>query len=385
MGSEASSSAARQRALCILGMHRSGTSAVTRSFNLLGAFVGDEGDLMRETPANPEGYWERNDIYDFHERLLAAARRRWDTGLVLPDGWHRSPEMAPFREELRRIVSTVFAGRPLWAWKDPRTCILLDLWKEILDELGTDLVAAVVVRHPRDVAASLGRRDGFGMEKSCGVWFSHTLAALRSVEGVRTAFIGYDDFLEDPVGQVRRCAAALGLPPPDGADEACAAIGKFVRKDLRHSRAAADALEALPAPVRELYALVRRAMEHPASCDGAFFGRIRGLHREYSGYAGFFREDLEQCLAAVGRLDELEARCREQHARARAAEQEASEAGRRALLAEERALALDRQRLEAARALEEIVTSRIWRITGPVRKVADILRGKTGPARPPDR
>jgi len=352
-------------------MHRSGTSAVTRAFNLFGAFVGNENDLMQESPANPEGYWERNDIYNCHERLLAAARRRWDTGLMLPEGWQRSPEVAPYREELRRIVSTAFAGRLLWAWKEPRTCILLDLWKDILGELETDLDVVVVVRHPRDVAASLGRRDGFGLEKSCGIWFNYNLAALCSVEGVRTAFIGYDSFLEDPVGQVRRCAEALGMTLPDLAEEVFAAIRRSVRRDLRHSQAGADALEAVPFPVCDLYWLIRQAVEKPASCDGAFFGRIRELRRKYSAYAGFFREDLEQCLPAELKASEAEKRT--------------SESERRALIAEAQARVMYRQRMEAARALEEIVSSKIWRITGPVRKVADILRGKVRSAPPPEK
>lgn len=342
----------RQRALCILGMHRSGTSAVTRAFNLFGAFVGDEADLMRESPTNPEGYWERNDIFECHERLLAAVQRRWDTGLMLPDGWHHAPEVTPYREELKRIVATTFAGRPFWAWKDPRSCILLDLWKDILGESGADLSVVVVVRHPRDVAASLSRRNGFGLEKSCGIWFSHNLAALRSVEGVRTAFVGYDSFLEDPVGQVRRCAEALGLTGPAKADAADAAIRMSVRKDLRHSRTTIDALEDLPPPVRELFGLLCRAAEKPASCDDVFSERIRELHREYSAYAGFFREDLERGLDAL-----------------------ATE--RRALIAEEQARVL-------ARDLEKIVTSKIWRFTAPARNASDFLRGKFRPGSLPD-
>ena len=406
MGNEASGSGGRPRALCILGMHRSGTSAVTRTFNLLGAYVGAESELMRKTPENPEGYWERNDIYDFHERLLALVRRRWDTGLILPDGWHRDPRVAPYREELKRIVGAAFAGRPLWAWKDPRTCILLDLWKDVLDEMGTDLVAVVVQRHPLDVAASLGRRDGFGFEKSCGIWFCHILAALRSIEGVRAAFIGYDGFLEDPVGQLQRCAEALELSRPDGADEAFAAIRSFVRKDLRHSLAADDALETVPAPVRDLYDLIRREAGKSIPVDGAFFGRLRELHREYSAYAGFHREDLEQGLVTAGRLADSEARCRDYLARAAAADLKAaeaevkaaeavrkasesvrktSEAEMRALIAEERARNFDRQRLDTARALEDVVTSRIWRITGPARRAADIVRSKVSPGKSPEK
>jgi len=337
----------RQRALCILGMHRSGTSAVTRALNLYGAFVGEAADLLPQSPTNPEGYWERTDIKDFHDRLLAVLRRPWDTGLVLPDGWHRAPEVAPYRAELGSIVGAAFAGRALWAWKDPRTCLLLDLWKEILGESGVELAAVFVVRHPRDVAASLRRRDGFGLEKSCGIWFAHTLAALRSLEGVRTAFVGYDNFLEDPAGQVQRCAAALDIDRPEGDAAAVAAIGKSVRKELRHSQAAADALDALPAPVRALYELTRAAVAQPASCDGAFFARIRELHLAYAAHAGFFREDLEQC--------------------------------------ELRVQAVERERAEAVRILHAIEDSAIWRITGPARRAADFVLGKSRPGGSPGR
>jgi len=326
----------RPRALCILGMHRSGTSAVTRAFNLLGAHVGEQPDLLPESPTNHEGYWERADICSFHDRLLAVLRLRWDTALPLPDGWHRSPEVAPYREELKKIIGTAFAGHTLWAWKDPRTCMLLELWKEILDELGTDLVAVVVVRHPRDVAASLGRRNGFGLEKSTGIWFNYTLAALRSVQNVRTAFIGYDRFLENPVGGVQMCAEALGITLPDDTDEAFAAIRRSVRKDLRHSQATEDALEALPGPARELYLMTRQATVEPASRDSAFFARIEQFHQVYLAYAGFFREDLEHCEPRVQPW---------------------------------------------ARMLAQSVTLRIWRITGPARRATAYVRGKV---RPPD-
>jgi hypothetical protein len=390
----------RARALCILGVHRSGTSAITRAFNLYGAFVGEGRDLMPETAANPEGYWERNDLCAFHERLLAAVRRRWDTGLGLPAGWQRAPALAPLREELKRTVGAAFAGRPLWAWKDPRTCLLLEIWKEVLEELGVQLQVVFVLRHPADVAASLGKRDGFGAEKSFGVWVGHTLAALSACEGVQTAFIGYDAFLEDPDGQVRRCAAALGIPAPEGADDACAAIRAFARPELRHSRADAAALAAAPAPVRELHELVERALAGPEACDGAFFARVRQVREAHAAHAGFFREDLERCLDTAARLSGMETRCREYQARAGAAVQQAAEAGQRAQVAEQQARVAEEQvrvareqaaaalrraeeqvqrhdaaRIAAERAFEQIAGSLIWRLSAPVRRLADLLRG----------
>ena len=50
------------RALMVLGMHRSGTSALTRIFSLLGADL--PKNLMPPSPANKTGYWESQDLMD---------------------------------------------------------------------------------------------------------------------------------------------------------------------------------------------------------------------------------------------------------------------------------------------------------------------------------
>ena len=42
----------------VVGMHRSGTSIVSRLLNLLGAHLGPEDDLMPPKPDNPTGFWE---------------------------------------------------------------------------------------------------------------------------------------------------------------------------------------------------------------------------------------------------------------------------------------------------------------------------------------
>src|SRR5450759_1668848 len=57
--------------ILVLGMHRSGTSAITRLIHMMGAWLGDEQDIM---PAhehdNPEGYWERLAVFNAHDSLL---------------------------------------------------------------------------------------------------------------------------------------------------------------------------------------------------------------------------------------------------------------------------------------------------------------------------
>ncbi len=60
----------KARAICILGMHRSGTSTVARTINLLGAYLGEDEKMMPPSPNNPEGYWEHMELFNLHVRLL---------------------------------------------------------------------------------------------------------------------------------------------------------------------------------------------------------------------------------------------------------------------------------------------------------------------------
>ena len=51
-----------ERAVCVTGMHRSGTSFTAKAIQLLGASLGGPEGLMAPGPDNPSGYWENRDI-----------------------------------------------------------------------------------------------------------------------------------------------------------------------------------------------------------------------------------------------------------------------------------------------------------------------------------
>lgn len=60
-----------QDIVCILGMHRSGTSALTRVLNLIGVDLGSEEILTTEPVAdNPKGYWEHGEITAISDAIL---------------------------------------------------------------------------------------------------------------------------------------------------------------------------------------------------------------------------------------------------------------------------------------------------------------------------
>ena len=165
-------------------MHRSGTSATTRVIQLLGAYLGEEEELIKPRPDNPKGFWERTDIHLLHERILQALNTAWDTSFPLPENWHLSREIAPFRGELVDLIKTHFAGRRLWAWKDPRTALLLPLWRDVLEELKIRFGCLLVTRNPLDVARSLERLHGFPTEEALGIWLNYNLAMLENTSGL---------------------------------------------------------------------------------------------------------------------------------------------------------------------------------------------------------
>src|ERR1700722_14451555 len=60
----------RGHIICVLGMHRSGTSVATRVLNLLGVFLGAEDHFVSPGPDNPKGFWEYQSIVDLNIEIL---------------------------------------------------------------------------------------------------------------------------------------------------------------------------------------------------------------------------------------------------------------------------------------------------------------------------
>lgn len=273
-------------------MHRSGTSTIARAVNLLGVYLGNESNFRKPANDNPEGFWECGEIVAVHKQLLKSLDYSWASTFMLPAGWHKTAQMEEHKRKLQQAIRTSFSGHSLWGWKDPRTCLLLDLWKDIAAEDGTELLILFGVRHPRDVANSLVRRNGFSLERGYGVWFSYNLAALRSVRGLRTSFISYDILLEESEQELRRCAKELGIAWPEDDTVLRKSLATFLRTDLRHSKSSEKDLINAPRPVVELYRLLNEALASPQPLTDDFFARVDKLYYDFDSYACMLQEDL---------------------------------------------------------------------------------------------
>src|SRR5206468_3279043 len=102
----------------VLGMHRSGTSALARVLNLLGCDLPQT--LMGPGKSNEAGHWESQAIANFNDRLLESAGTSWDDWQAINPGWLSSLKAVQFREEARGLLEQEFGASHLFVLKDPR-------------------------------------------------------------------------------------------------------------------------------------------------------------------------------------------------------------------------------------------------------------------------
>ncbi|MDX5392820.1 MAG: hypothetical protein LPJ86_03240 [Caulobacteraceae bacterium] len=254
----------RRTAVLVLGMHRSGTSALTQVLALAGCDLPQ--NVMPGDEHNAKGYFEPWRIAIFNDQRLRAAGSAWDDPFVHP---YRSLEP---REERRWITraTDIFeeefgdARRPLM--KDPRVTVLAPMWLTAISELGLDVAVVIPVRHPLEVVGSLAKRNGFPPEKSLLLWSAYMLAAEVHTRGVKRAFVSYDRLLSDWRPELDRVDRALDglLPLRDASVDA--AIDGFLTGELRHNSAEGD-LASIPlagpltARVHETFAATEEVLD----------------------------------------------------------------------------------------------------------------------------
>lgn len=221
--------------ICIAGMHRSGTSMVARLLNLCGVSLGDEDDLMVASPANPEGYWEKNSIVDLNDELLAIFDSAWDHVPAFADDWQVRPRVIARRARARQIVDSLAAAADQgeWGWKDPRNSVLLPFWNDVI---GDQLRVVCCVRNPVEVAISLERRNGFSRQHSYYLWWRYNQAVLDATSADQRVVTHYEAYAHDAAGELGRVCEALGLRADASRIDAAAA---HHQPGLRHHHVSA--------------------------------------------------------------------------------------------------------------------------------------------------
>ncbi|TLS36895.1 sulfotransferase family protein [Pseudalkalibacillus caeni] len=280
----------KPKAICILGMHRSGTSTVSRCLNLLGVDLGNKKNLTGSGKANPKGFWEFTQITRTQQKILKILFTSWDRTEPLEENWMKNFRVKNQVKKLKEVVRANFGNSKLWGWKDPRTCLLLPIWERTTRELNMDTSYVIVVRNPLDVAASLAKRNGFLLEKSLRIWALYTLSAFLYTENKERTMITYESLLENWEVPLKNVSTDLSIPWRGDISDS---IKEFLSPSLQHNKSSIEDLKQKTTEfphIFKLYQLIIRAEKDKEFFNSAEFSN--NLHELYFQlYGKYFNND----------------------------------------------------------------------------------------------
>jgi hypothetical protein len=221
------------KVIVVLGMHRSGTSAIMRVLNLWGVDIGKNVEGKNED--NPTGYWENASLHSFHESLLISLGCNWLNPYPIPDRWWMKKDARDMKIAMSSFIQEEFSESKLWGFKDPRACILLPLWLDVFEELKITPYFVIILRNPREVALSLQKRDKIEITDGEKLWDFYMQSAYKWSAGYPRVFITYEDILEkEMLFSIKKyISVVFGIDFLDAGENE---IDQFLSYDLRHHR-----------------------------------------------------------------------------------------------------------------------------------------------------
>ena len=231
---------AQKTALVVLGMHRGGTSAMTRVLGLSGA--GLPADPHPPGEDNERGFWESQAVIALDEEILGACDSGFDDVFAGQPRHHLSNFDRVFRQRAAEVLDAAFEG-DLIVLKDPRISVLAAFWDSALRAHNYEPVYIVMVRNPLEVAASMLARNKMPTDQGLLLWLDHMLACERDTRNAKRLFVGYEELLENWWGCLDRIEQVWGKSLPRRTSAAANAIEQYLSPSLRHHRAGEKALQ----------------------------------------------------------------------------------------------------------------------------------------------
>ena len=201
----------KKKLVVVLGMHRSGTSALTRGLTVLGAELGNNL-LEANEQVNAKGFWEDKDILRLNIELMQALGLDWDVLSPISVADCNSEIARQFIPQALNILKNKLASVTLFAIKDPRVSILLPFWQQVFSLLDIEVYYLIASRNPKSVMHSLAKRDHFLPEKSYHLWQNYMLACLKYTQDQPRLVIDFDLLMTQPAVQLARIAELLSVP-----------------------------------------------------------------------------------------------------------------------------------------------------------------------------
>ncbi len=286
--------------LLVLGMHRSGTSALTRVLSIAGAEL--PVSLMGANDSNEVGHWESTALVQYHDQLLSKLGSDWSDWRPIEIRRLPLERRRDIKAEIADLIACEYGEAGLFVVKDPRICRFAPMFLEALDEAAVGAKIVHIVRNPLEVAESLERRDGMARGQAGLLWLCHALESEAASRGKARVVVSYDGLLSDWRGVFARLDQHLGVAWPFAIDEISHEIERFLSLERRHHQHATEDLVLDPMMrkwISEAYSallvLERNPMSEPAL---AILDRVRAEFQHAAPVVHRLLEEVRQSAEA---------------------------------------------------------------------------------------
>lgn len=177
----------------VVSMHRSGSSLVANILHENGIVMGEEKNFKpKANSTNEKGFYENYLFRKINDDILKEkgyAVKSWKT--PIPEVKNTTSDIY---NRMNRLVVSYNRTYEAWAFKDPRTCLTLPVWKQVLP---ADTRFLFVFRHPIEVAKSLVTRGNVNtVEEGLKIWGTYNLRAFVDLQGTNAVFVNYAELME---------------------------------------------------------------------------------------------------------------------------------------------------------------------------------------------
>ena len=196
------------RMTMVLGMHRSGTSALSGMLQAAGLQA--PSDVLGASAGNPLGYWESRRLVGLTDRFLNSLGCSWSQLFLAPRCWMHDETTTEWVAEYLNAMAQCFDSHQHIVLKDPRLCLLLSplcsAW------FGADVVVdyLLMLRSPIEVISSLTAIHPISQLDALCLWIASVLNSERQTRHLPRRVVAFPELLCAPKDVLSRCRSLWG-------------------------------------------------------------------------------------------------------------------------------------------------------------------------------
>ena len=357
----------KKKLVIVLGMHRSGTSVITRALTTLGISLGDE--LLPPMPDNSKGFWEDTDIVELNDLMLSECDSSWHSLTKISEEDHALLKQRGYVLRLKELIKKKLKKDDLLGIKDPRIPKLIGIWSEVISSLELEVQYVVSVRNPLSVAHSLKKRNRLETQVSCLLWLEHVINILEFTKDEDALFVEYDNIIKSPEHELNRLSSWLSLPITK--EKANEYYTTFLDQNLMHANHSLKSLEInkeIPKICLEIHQYLHDlSKEQATSREICATNLLKNWYQTYN-LLGYLDKSFDKAQSK-----EKQAIAEAQHAKAEA--QHAKVEAKQSIAEAHAEVQHAQAQADGAKAeIQALLQTTSWKITEPLRHAAQYLK-----------